>query len=156
MSSYFTTPIYYVNAQPHLGHAYSTVVADVITRFKRLSGQDAFLQTGTDEHGDKVVEAAEAAGESPREYADRISNAFRSAWPLLNITPDNFIRTTDAAHIKVVQNILQKVFDQGDIYRGSYAGLYCQGCERFLTEKELVDGNCPDHMKPPKLIEEEN
>jgi len=156
MSFYFTTPIYYVNAQPHLGHAYSTIVADVSTRFRRLAGEEGILQTGTDEHGDKVVEAAQAAGIGPREYADRISAEFRKTWPPLGVEPDNFIRTTDPDHIKTVQAILQKVHDRGDIYPGSYSGLYCRGCERFLTEKELVDGNCPDHQKPPALIEEEN
>ncbi|MCF6289801.1 MAG: methionine--tRNA ligase [Desulfobacterales bacterium] len=156
MSFYITTPIYYVNAQPHLGHAYSTIVADTICRFKRLCGEDVRFQTGTDEHGDKVVEAAEKAGEEPREYTDRISGMFRRAWPLLAIEPDNFIRTTDPEHIETVQAILQQVFDRGDIYRGNYSGLYCKGCERFLTEKELVDGNCPDHLAPPKKITEQN
>ncbi len=156
MSFYITTPIYYVNAQPHLGHAYSTIVADTVCRFKRLCGEDVRFQTGTDEHGDKVVEAAEKAGEEPREYVDRISAMFRRAWPPLAIEPDHFIRTTDPEHIKTVQAILQQVFDRGDIYRGNYSGLYCKGCERFLTEKELVDGNCPDHLAPPKKITEQN
>ena len=156
MSFYITTPIYYVNAQPHLGHAYSTIVADTICRFKRICGEDVRFQTGTDEHGDKVVEAAEKAGEQPKEYTDRISAMFRRAWPPLAIEPDHFIRTTDPEHIKTVQAILQQVFDQGDIYRGNYSGLYCKGCERFLTEKELVDGNCPDHLVEPKKITEQN
>jgi methionyl-tRNA synthetase len=156
MSIYITTPIYYVNAQPHLGHAYSTIVADTIYRFKKLCGEEAFFQTGTDEHGDKVVEAAAKAGMSPKEYVDRISDQFRQAWPSLNIQPDNFIRTTDARHIRVVQKILQDVYNRGDIYFGSYSGLYCKGCERFLMEKELVEGNCPDHLTPPSQITEEN
>jgi len=156
MSLYITTPIYYVNAQPHLGHAYTTIVADTYSRFRRLCKEDVRFQTGTDEHGDKIAEAAQAAGIPPKEYADRISALFREAWPPLNIKPDNFIRTTDAIHIKTVQEILQKVHDQGDIYLGSYSGLYCRGCERFLTEKELVDGNCPDHQTAPQPISESN
>ena len=156
MSLYITTPIYYVNARPHLGHAYTTIVADSYSRFRRLCKEDVRFQTGTDEHGDKIAEAALAAGVPPKEYADRISKLFREAWPPLNITPDTFIRTTDAHHIRTVQAILQKVHDQGDIYLGSYSGLYCRGCERFLTEKELVDGNCPDHQAPPQPISESN
>lgn len=156
MSLYITTPIYYVNAQPHLGHAYSTIVADTASRFHRLCGEQVRFQTGTDEHGDKVVEAAVKAGLATRDYVDTISAMFREAWPPLAIEPDNFIRTTDAAHIKTVKDILQRVYDKGDIYFGSYSGHYCQGCERFLTEKELVDGNCPDHLTPPALITEEN
>lgn len=156
MSFYITTPIYYVNAQPHLGHAYTTIVADTICRFKRLCGDEARFQTGTDEHGDKVVEAAEQTGVSPQEYADTISAMFRETWPPLAVEPDNFIRTTDHEHIQVVQAILQQVYDKGDIYLGDYSGLYCKGCERFLTEKELVEGNCPDHLVPPQLISEQN
>jgi methionyl-tRNA synthetase len=156
MTTYITTPIFYVNAQPHLGHAYSTIVADTYARFKRLCGDDVRFQTGTDEHGDKIVQAATAAGESPRQYVDRISALFRQSWPLLNIRPDNFIRTTDSDHISRVQALLQQVYDQGDIYFSEYEGLYCQGCERFLTEKELVEGNCPDHRLPPAKIREQN
>ncbi len=153
---YITTPIFYVNAQPHLGHAYTTIVADTICRFKRLQGEEVLFQTGTDEHGDKVIQAATEAGLSPKEYADNISAMFRDAWPPLHIEPDFFIRTTDQNHIETVQHILQKVYDQGDIYYSDYSGLYCQGCERFLTDKELVDGNCPDHQKPPAMISEHN
>jgi methionyl-tRNA synthetase len=156
MSTYITTPIFYVNAQPHLGHAYTTVIADTITRFKRLSGEQVLFQTGTDEHGDKIAAAAASAGQTPKEYADRISGLFREAWPTLSIQPDRFIRTTDPEHIRTVQNILQKVYDQGDIYFSEYSGLYCQGCERFLTEKELVEGNCPDHLTTPAQITEQN
>ena len=156
MSLYITTPIYYVNAQPHLGHAYTTIVADTYSRFRRLCKEDVRFQTGTDEHGDKIAEAAQAAGIAPKEYADRISSMFREAWPPLSIKPDNFIRTTDEHHVRTVQEILQKVYDQGDIYLGSYSGLYCRGCERFLTEKELVDGNCPDHLTAPTPISESN
>jgi len=156
MTTYITTPIYYVNAQPHLGHAYTTIVADTYSRFKRLCGEKVRFQTGTDEHGDKIVKAAEEQQVQPREYVDRISNLFRNTWPLLQIEPDHFIRTTDTEHIAVVQSILQKVHDSGDIYFDEYTGLYCRGCERYLTEKELVDGNCPDHQKPPEEIAEQN
>ncbi len=156
MTTYITTPIYYVNAQPHLGHAYSTIVADTFARFSRLKGEDTRFQTGTDEHGDKIVEAAEKEGVTPREYVDRISAMFRNSWPPLTIKPDHFIRTTDVEHIATVRQILQQVYDKGDIYFDEYSGLYCTGCERFLTEKELVDGNCPDHQKPPQEITEQN
>jgi methionyl-tRNA synthetase len=153
---YFTTPIYYVNAEPHIGHAYTTIVADVLNRFYKLAGYQTFFLTGTDEHGDKVAQAARAAGESPQSYADRISDLFRALWPKLNITNDRFIRTTENAHQWVVQLILQKVYDAGDIYFGEYGGHYCRGCERFLTEKELADGKCPDHGTEPEFIKEKN
>ena len=153
---YFTTPIYYVNAEPHIGHAYTTIVADVLTRFYRLAGYQTFFLTGTDEHGDKVAQAARAAGETPQAYADRISGLFRALWPKLNITHNRFIRTTEETHRRVVQLILQKVYDAGDIYFGDYGGHYCRGCERFLTEKELVDGKCPDHGTEPQFIKEKN
>jgi len=156
MTTYITTPIYYVNAQPHLGHAYTTIVADTYSRFRRLCGEKVRFQTGTDEHGDKIVKAAENEKVQPKEYVDTISALFRSTWPLLQVEPDYFIRTTDDDHIAVVQKILQKVYDSGDIYFDEYTGLYCQGCERYLTEKELVDGNCPDHQKPPEEIAEQN
>ncbi len=156
MTTYITTPIYYVNAQPHLGHAYTTIVADTYSRFRRLCGDKVRFQTGTDEHGDKIVKAAESENVQPKEYVDRISALFRNTWPLLQVEPDNFIRTTDVDHVRVVQQILQKVYDSGDIYFDEYTGLYCQGCERYLTEKELVDGNCPDHQKPPEEIAEQN
>ncbi|SPD73652.1 Methionine--tRNA ligase [uncultured Desulfobacterium sp.] len=153
---YITTPIYYVNAEPHLGHAYSTVVADVLTRFHRLAGYETYFLTGTDEHGDKVVAAAEKAGQTPKEYADRISGMFRDLWPRLNITNDHFIRTTDDYHIKAVKHVLNRVNEKGDIYFSEYEGLYCFGCERFYTERELVDGRCPDHLTEPKVIKESN
>ena len=156
MTTYITTPIYYVNAQPHLGHAYTTIVADTYSRFRRLCGDTVRFQTGTDEHGDKIVKAAESENIPPREYVDRISTIFRETWPMLDVQPDHFIRTTDAAHVAVVQRILQKVYDLGDIYFDEYSGLYCRGCERYLTEKELVDGNCPDHLTPPQEIAEQN
>jgi methionyl-tRNA synthetase len=141
---------------PHIGHAYTTIVADTYSRFRRLCGDEVRFQTGTDEHGEKIVQAAEGEGVTPREYVDRISDTFRQNWPGLDIAQDNFIRTTDADHIKVVQDILQKVYDQGDIYFSEYSGHYCKGCERFLTEKELVDGKCPDHLTVPEEITEQN
>ncbi len=153
---YITTPIYYVNAEPHIGHAYTTIVADVMNRFHKLMGFRTFFLTGTDEHGDKIVQAARAEGMDPKAYADRISGLFRQTWPKLNIENDKFIRTTDPEHIKVVQYVLQKVFDAGEIYFSTYKGLYCVGCERFYTERELVDGKCPDHDKPPIEREEAN
>lgn len=158
MSRFFiTTPIYYVNAKPHLGHAYSTIVADSLARFHRLSGDDTFFLTGTDEHGDKIVEAAEKQGSTPKEYVDQISDLFRNLWPELNISNDDFIRTTEDRHKKVVQEILQKVYDAGDIYQDEYEGMYCTGCEQYLTEKDLDDqGRCPDHKVKPDVIREKN
>lgn len=156
MTTYITTPIYYVNAQPHLGHAYSTIVADTYARFARLCGDTVRFQTGTDEHGDKIAEAAEKEGIEPKAYADRISATFKSTWDMMHISYDNYIRSTDPDHIAVVQQVLQQVYDQGDIYFDEYSGLYCKGCERFLTEKELVDGKCPDHQVAPQKITEQN
>ncbi len=153
---YITTPIYYVNAEPHLGHAYTTVVADVQNRYHRMRGEETRFQTGTDEHGDKIVQAAEKRGMSPKEYTDKISAMFRQTWPILNIRPDNFIRTTDPEHIATVQQILQAVYDKGDIEFREYEGLYCFGCERFYIERELIDGKCPDHGTVPERIKEKN
>ncbi len=155
-SFYITTPIYYVNAKPHLGHAYTTTVADSLNRFHRLMGEETYFLTGTDEHGDKIVQAAEANGQTPKEYVDTISKLFEDLWPDMNISNDDFIRTTQPRHIEVVQSILQKVYDAGDIYFGEYGGHYCFGCERFYTEKELVDGKCPDHLTVPEYISEKN
>ena len=153
---YVTTPIYYVNAKPHLGHAYTTIVGDALTRFHQLSGYETYFLTGTDEHGDKIVQAAQNEGIEPREYVDRISGMFRQTWPQLNISNNDFIRTTEQRHIRVVQEILTRVHDSGDIYFDKYGGHYCFGCERFYTEKELENGLCPDHLKEPTYIEEEN
>jgi methionyl-tRNA synthetase len=153
---YITTPIYYVNARPHLGHAYTTIVADVAARFHTMGGGDAYFLTGTDEHGDKVVRAAKKENLSPRVYVDTISQLFRDLWPELNISNSDFIRTTDPAHMSVVEMVLQKIYDAGDIYFAEYEGLYCFGCERFYTERELVDGKCPDHETEPEAIKESN
>lgn len=153
---YITTPIYYVNASPHIGHAYTTIVADVLARFARMSGRETFFVTGTDEHGDKIAEAARKANITPKQYADGVSAQFRALWPELSVQHDYFIRTTDADHIDTVRSILQKVYDAGDIYFDAYEGYYCVGCERFYTEKELVDGKCPDHQTEPEHRKESN
>jgi methionyl-tRNA synthetase len=153
---YITTPIYYVNAEPHLGHAYTTIVADVLKRVHVLSGRETYFLTGTDEHGDKIVGAAEKAGEPPKQYVDKMSQLFRDLWPRLNICNDDFIRTTDPAHQETVKFILDRVKERGDIYFSDYSGLYCFGCERFYTERELVNGKCPDHQTEPILISEAN
>jgi methionyl-tRNA synthetase len=153
---YITTPIYYVNATPHLGHAYTTIVADVLARYHRLWGDDTFFLTGTDEHGDKIAQSAQAQGETPRLFADRTSAAFQETWRKLGISNDDFIRTTQPRHKVVVQTILQNIYEAGDIYFGEYGGLYCFGCERFYTDRELVDGKCPDHDVVPTYIEEKN
>ena len=153
---YITTPIYYVNASPHIGHAYTTIVADVLARYHRLRGFKTFFSTGTDEHGDKIVEAAQKAGVNPQEYADQISAQFRALWPELGITNDYFVRTTDLNHVDTVRRILQKVHEGGDIYFGQYEGFYCVGCERFYMEKELVGGRCPQHETVPEHRKESN
>lgn len=155
-SFYITTPIYYVNAKPHLGHIYTTISADVARRYHAMSGEDTFFLTGTDEHGDKIVQAAELQNLSPKAYTDQISKLFQDLWPKLSITYDHFIRTTDTSHIEVVTQILQKIYDSGDIYFSEYEGLYCFGCERFYTERELVNGKCPDHETKPEVIKESN
>ncbi len=153
---YVTTPLYYVNAEPHIGHAYSTILADFMNRFYKMRGYDTYFLTGTDEHGDKIYDAALKQGMTPQELTDQVSGKFRTAWEEIGIGFDDFIRTTEDRHKKVVQEILQKVYDSGDIYFGSYGGHYCVGCERFLTEKELVDGKCPEHDRVPDYIEEKN
>ena len=153
---YITTPIYYVNAKPHIGHAYTTIAADVACRFQEMRKKDTFFLTGTDEHGDKIVEAAQKENVSPKTYVDHISGLFHDLWPELNVQYSQFIRTTDPKHIDIVTRILQKIYDAGDIYFAEYEGLYCVGCERFYQERELVDGKCPDHDKAPELIKESN
>ena len=153
---YFTTPIYYVNAEPHLGHAYTTVVADFLARFHRLDGDDTFYLTGTDEHGENIYRAAGRAGADPAAFVDRVSQRFRDAWKALRVANDDFIRTTQERHTRVVGQVLQSVYDRGDIYFDEYEGLYCVGCERFLTERELVDGLCPDHKREPEPRREGN
>jgi methionyl-tRNA synthetase len=153
---FISTPIYYVNAKPHLGHAYTTICADVARRFHDMCNEDTFFLTGTDEHGDKIVQAAEKEQMTPKQYTDHISALFRNLWPEPEIDYDAFIRTTDNHHIRLVKSILQQIYDQGDIYFSEYEGLYCYGCERFYTERELVDGKCPDHLTKPARIKESN
>jgi len=153
---YLTTPIYYVNDRPHLGHAYTTIVADAMVRYRRLAGDDVWFLTGTDEHGDNIAQVAAKAGVTPLALADKNSAAFRETWQALGIQYSDYIRTTEERHKKVVQAILQKLWDAGEIYLGKYGGQYCFGCERFYTEKEIVDGKCPDHQRPLTYIEEEN
>jgi len=153
---YVTTPIYYVNAEPHIGHAYTTVMADFLARFNRLDGADSYFLTGTDEHGEKIYQAAKKAATDPQTFCDRISQRFNDAWLELDISNDDFIRTTEERHKGVVRRVLETVHDNGDIYYDEYEGIYCVGCERFLTDKELVDGKCPDHLIKPENRREGN
>lgn len=153
---YVTTPIYYVNEKPHLGHAYTTIVADVMARFQRekLGSENVFFLTGTDEHGAKIEEAAAAKGSGPKEFVDLVSQQYVKAWQALDITHDFFFRTTDAGHASVVQQSLTKIYERGYIYKGKYKGIYCIGCEKNLTPDEPVNGRCPLH--PTKeLVEQE-
>jgi methionyl-tRNA synthetase len=154
---YVTTPIYYVNDVPHIGHAYTTVAGDVLTRWRRLLGEDVVYLTGTDEHGLKIQQAADALGISPKELADRNSERFKETWRLLDIANDVFIRTTEPRHYRAVQEFLQAVYDAGDIELGTYEGLYCVSCEAYYTEDELIDGVCcPIHERPVERVTEEN
>ena len=153
---YATTPIFYVNAEPHIGHAFTTTLVDVVTRFHRLKGDDTYFLTGTDEHGERIYQVATAKGQTPQEYTDEVAAKFRAVWDSLGIHYDEFIRTTEERHKKVVGEILQRVYDSGDIIFGEYGGLYCVGCERYYTEKELVDGRCPQHDIKLEYRSEEN
>jgi methionyl-tRNA synthetase len=153
---YLTTPIYYVNARPHAGHAGTTIMADAMCRYRRLAGDRVYFLTGTDEHGDNIARSAARAGVTPQGWADEIAAAFRDTWRRLGITNDDFIRTTEARHATVVRRILQDLWDKGEIYFGEYGGNYCYGCERFYTDKEIVDGKCPDHQTPLTFIKEKN
>ncbi len=153
---YVTTPIYYVNDAPHIGHAYSTVAADALARWRRLWGDDVQLVTGTDEHGLKVQRAAEEAGQTPQDFTGGTSKRYREAWANLEITHSDFIRTTEPRHHAAVQQFLQAVHDAGYIELGTYEGLYCVSCEAYYTEDELVDGLCPVHRRPVERVTEEN
>ncbi|HVL90695.1 MAG TPA: methionine--tRNA ligase [Actinomycetota bacterium] len=153
---YITTPIYYVNDVPHIGHAYTTVAADVAARYHRLKGEDTYFLTGTDEHGGKVAATAAEKGMEPQAWTDQISQRFREVWPRLDISNDDFIRTTEERHIKPVQAFLQHLYDKGEIYEGEYEGPYCQSCEAFYKESELVDGGCPVHKRPVERLKERN
>jgi methionyl-tRNA synthetase len=154
---YATTPIYYVNARPHLGHAYTTIIGDAVSRWHRLLGDDVHFLTGTDEHGLKIQQAADAAGKSPQEFADGIAPLFQDAWQRLNISNDDFIRTTEPRHRAGVQQLLQRCYDAGDIELDVYQGKYCVACEEYYTDEELLPGDqCPIHKRPVEYFEEEN
>ena len=153
---YVTTPIYYVNGEPHLGHAYTTIAADVATRHARRCGADAFFLTGTDEHGAKVQQAAAAAGVTPKEWADPIAERFRELARSIDATNDFFIRTTDPEHEAFVQQFVERMRERGDLYESTYSGLYCTACEAFYTEADLIDGRCPEHGTVPVFTEERN
>ncbi|MBI2054769.1 MAG: methionine--tRNA ligase [Candidatus Sungbacteria bacterium] len=153
---FITTPIYYVNDVPHIGHAYTTVAADVYARWRKSMGQDVRLLTGTDEHGDKIEKAATARGKDVKSYADEISSVFRETWDKLCVQYDRFIRTTDSDHGATVKQFMQKIYDRGFVSKGIYEGLYCVGHEAFLNESDLVDNKCPDHQTIPERHKEEN
>jgi methionyl-tRNA synthetase len=153
---YITTPIYYPSDKLHIGHSYTTVAADAMARFKRLTGYDVMFLTGTDEHGQKIERIAKENGVTPKEYVDNIVAGIKKLWRLLNISYDDFIRTTDTRHKKIVQKIFKKLYDQGDIYRSQYEGWYCTPCESFWTERQLVEGNCPDCGRSVELVKEES
>ena len=152
---YITTPIYYVNDLPHIGHSYTTIACDVMARYKRLAGFDVYFLTGTDEHGQKIERMAESKGVAPKEYCDGIAAAFQKLWERLDISNDGFIRTTDDYHVRRVQQIFKKIFDNGDIYKGKYEGWYCTPCKSFWPEGQLVEGNCPDCGRKVERTEEE-
>ena len=151
-----TTPIYYVNARPHLGHAYTTIVGDALARWHRLCGDNVHFLTGTDEHGLKIQQAADAAGVTPQEFTDSIAPLFAQAWDRLDISYDDFIRTTEERHKRGVAKLLQACYEAGDIELDTYSGLYCVACEAYFTEEELDGGNCPIHKRPVDHVEEEN
>jgi methionyl-tRNA synthetase len=153
---YITTPIYYVNDVPHIGHAYTTIAADAMARYQRLLGKDVLFLTGTDEHGQKVQRAAEAQGLSPLELADRVVPRFKNLWKVLNISNDDFIRTTEERHKKVVQTIFQRMYEAGDIYLGEYEDWYCTPDETFFTEQQLIDGRCPDCGREVERVQEKS
>ncbi len=154
---YITTPIYYVNDVAHIGHAYTTIIADMLARYSRLTGEKTFFLTGTDEHGQKIAQSAEARGKTAKEYADEVSGKFRKLWDDFDITYDKFIRTTDEEHKLGVQKAFETMYNKGDIYKGEYEGYYCVSCETFFTEKQLVDEEfCPDCGKPTNIVKEES
>lgn len=152
---YVTTPIYYPSAKLHIGNTYTTIAADAIARFKRLTGYDVMFLTGTDEHGQKIQRLAEAKGITPKAYVDEIVAGIKDLWKMMNVSYDKFIRTTDEYHVETVQKIFKKLYDQGDIYKGEYEGWYCTPCESFWRESQLVDGNCPDCGRPVEKTKEE-
>src|SRR3989344_2104131 len=151
---YITTAIDYVNARPHVGHAFEKVLADALARFKRLQGYDVFFLTGVDENAQKNVQAAEKAGLPVEEFVDRNTSLFFELCKKLNLSHDDFIRTTAKQHAAVVQKLVKKIMDKGDIYKGTYEGLYCVGCETYYAEKDLVNGKCPEHESALELRKE--
>ena len=151
---YITTPIYYINSKPHIGHSYTTIAADAMARYHRLLGHDVFFLTGTDEHGQKVARAAQAAGKTPQQWADEVSAEFRSLWKLLLISNDDFIRTTEDRHERRVQLAIKRMIENGDVYPGDYEGWYCVPCETFWPENQLVEGACPDCRRPVERLRE--
>lgn len=153
---YVTTPIYYPTDIPHIGHAYTTLAADVLARWNKIKGKEVFFLTGTDDHGKKIENTAKKQGKKPKEFIDALIPKFKEAWKKLNIEYDRFIRTTDKDHESVVKKILQRVYNKGDIYLGKYEGFYCVGCEAYYTEKDLVDGNCPIHKTKAEKLKEES
>lgn len=153
---YITTPIYYVNALPHLGHTYTTIAADILARYYRKKGYSVFFQTGTDEHGEKIQEAAKKANKTEEEFVDEISDKYKKFWNNLDISFDNFIRTTEPKHKKAIQFAYEKLYEKGFIYKGEYEALYCVGCEQYKTKSELVDGKCPEHNRDPEIVKEES
>ena len=152
---YISTAITYTSGKPHIGNTYEIVLADAIARYKRLKGYDVYFQTGTDEHGQKVEEKAKKEGKTPQEFTDEVASEIKRIWDLMNTSYDKFVRTTDKEHEKIVQNIFQKLYDQGDIYLGEYEGWYCLPCESFFTDSQLVDGHCPDCGREVKKSKEE-
>lgn len=154
---YITTPIYYVNDVAHIGHAYTTIIADMLARYSRLTGHNTYFLTGTDEHGQKIAQSAQARGKTPKEYADEVSEKFKKLWDDFDITYDKFIRTTDEQHKLGAQKAFEKMYEKGDIYKGEYEGFYCVSCETFFTEKQLIDEQfCPDCGKPTSIVKEES
>ncbi|MCD6183241.1 MAG: class I tRNA ligase family protein, partial [Thermovirga sp.] len=154
---YITTPIYYVNDVPHIGHAYTTIAADTMARYKRMRGYDVMFATGTDEHGQKIQQAAEAKGLTPQQLVDQVVVNFKNLWTKLDITNTDFIRTTEPRHLKVVKYIFEKLLKQGDIYKGTYEGWYCVPCETYFTESQLGEEKvCPDCKRPLQRMTEES
>ena len=152
---YITTPLYYLNSEPHIGHAYTTLAADVLARYKKTKNEPVYFLTGTDEHGANIEKAAINHNVTPQKWTDDMAEKFKALWKVLGIEYDDFIRTTEPRHEKVVQAIFEKLLAKGDIYKGAYRGKYCLSCEAYLDESELVDGKCPIHKKEPQIIEEE-
>ena len=153
---YVTTPIYYPSDNLHIGHAYCTTATDTLARFKRLQGYDTFFLTGLDEHGQKIERKAAEKGVSPQAYVDEICVNTKKLWEIMDISYDDFIRTTEERHTKIVQKIFEKLYQQGDIYKSEYEGWYCTPCESFWTEHQLVDGKCPDCGRPVEKAHEES